>query len=129
MGKSKKQKQDFSRDGEVANRPFAGLSGLRDALPVGKSADADLSVGDTDLKSTTIVLQREKKGRGGKTIVRVKGLTLSSDELTALLKRIKSDLGCGGTIEGGDPVILGDVSKRLLIWFDKNGTRKVKRGN
>ena len=137
MSKSQKKKRDFSSDSEVANRPFAALGGLRDALPAGKSFDGGTSVANHsnqdaavgDWKSESIVLQREKKGRGGKTIVRIKGLTLTPDELTDLLKKIKSDLGCGGTIENGDALILGDVSERLLTWFGKNGARRVKRGN
>ena len=58
-------------------------------------------------------IQREKKGRGGKTVTLVTGLTGSARELDALLKDLKQHCGAGGTREGSVLEIQGDHRERL----------------
>ncbi len=45
-------------------------------------------------------IQREKKGRGGKTVTVVTGLPGGASELDALLKDLKQHCGAGGTRDG-----------------------------
>ena len=118
---------------EIKSQPFKGLVAK---LPVSEpSHQSDLaqpvnsSAAEPSWKSQRIILQREKKGRGGKTVIRVKGVNLSVTELKTLLKLLKSDLGCGGTLDSGELLILGDVSDRLARWFEKQGALRVARGN
>ena len=59
-------------------------------------------------------IARDKKGRGGKTATTVTGLPGTEDELDALLKRLKSTLGSGGTREGRGLVLQGDLRERLM---------------
>jgi len=59
------------------------------AAPHAKSADG------------VVRLFRETKGRKGKGVTLVKGLPLSSDELTALAKQLKSACGVGGAVKSG----------------------------
>ncbi|MEO6397307.1 MAG: translation initiation factor, partial [Tepidiformaceae bacterium] len=45
-------------------------------------------------------VQRDKRGRGGKTATTVSGLAGSEDELDALLKTLKQHCGAGGARDG-----------------------------
>lgn len=45
------------------------------------------------------LIQLQRKGRGGKEVTVVTGLTLNGMEMLALLQELKSSLGCGGTLK------------------------------
>jgi translation initiation factor 1 len=49
----------------------------------------------------TVMLHRESKGRGGKGVTLLKGLTLTEADLTSLAKLLKQALGVGGTVKEG----------------------------
>lgn len=62
-------------------------------------------------------LHRQTKGRNGKPVTIVKGLSLSGADLKAVAKDLKNKCGVGGSIEGNDILIQGDkrdVIKPLL---------------
>lgn len=59
-------------------------------------------------------IQRDKKGRGGKTATTITGLPGTDAELDALLKSLKQFCGTGGTREGRTLVLQGDQRERLL---------------
>ncbi len=59
-------------------------------------------------------IQREKKGRGGKTVTVVTGLPGGASELDALLKDLKQHCGAGGTRDGAAVLeIQGDHRARI----------------
>lgn len=58
-------------------------------------------------------IQREKKGRGGKTVTVVTGLPSGASELDALLKDLKQHCGAGGTRDGTALEIQGDHRARI----------------
>jgi translation initiation factor 1 len=51
----------------------------------------------------------------------IEGIPSDPKSLTAWLKQLKSDLGCGGTIEDGAIVLQGDMRDRVHAWIDKQG--------
>lgn len=59
-------------------------------------------------------VQRDKRGRGGKTATTVTGLHGSEAELDELLKTLKQHCGAGGTREGRVLAIQGDQRERLM---------------
>lgn len=59
-------------------------------------------------------IQRDKKGRGGKTATTITGLPGTEAELDALLKSLKQFCGTGGSREGRTLVLQGDQRERLL---------------
>lgn len=59
-------------------------------------------------------IQRECKGRGGKDVCVIEGLSLAETELKALAKRLKNKLGTGGAIKNGCIEIQGDHRQALL---------------
>lgn len=71
-------------------------------------------------------LQRETKGRGGKTVTVVRGLGLGEAELLQWAKVAKAACGTGGTARDGVVEIQGDHLNRLTELLEAQG-RKVKR--
>ncbi len=59
-------------------------------------------------------IQRDKRGRGGKTATVVTGLPGTEAELDALLKTLKQECGAGGQRDGRALEIQGDHRDRLL---------------
>jgi translation initiation factor 1 len=59
-------------------------------------------------------VQRDKKGRGGKTATTVTGLPGSEADLDALLKTLKQHCGAGGARDGRILAIQGDQRERLV---------------
>jgi translation initiation factor 1 len=71
-------------------------------------------------------VQRETKGRGGKAVTVVRGLTLDADALAALGKRLRSACGAGGTVKDGVLEVQGDHVERVIELL-KNEGWTVKR--
>lgn len=73
-------------------------------------------------------VSRETKGRGGKGVTLVKGLTLNDAELTALSKQLKALCGSGGTVKDGVIEVQGDHCDKLLAHLLKLGHRAKRAG-
>jgi translation initiation factor 1 len=71
-------------------------------------------------------VQRETKGRGGKSVTLVRGLALDAVELAALGKQLKAACGSGGTVKDGVIEVQGDHVVTLIAALEKRGY-KVKR--
>ncbi|MFU8805298.1 MAG: translation initiation factor [Bradymonadaceae bacterium] len=73
-----------------------------------------------------IVLRRERKGRGGKTVTLVEGLEgLDERGRDELAKRLRKALGCGTSVEGTKIVVQGDQSERLEGLLRDEGVKKI----
>ncbi len=59
-------------------------------------------------------VQRESKGRGGKTVTVVKGVPLSEAGLVALGKQLRAACGSGGTAKDGVIEVQGDHVERVM---------------
>lgn len=66
-------------------------------------------------------LQRQKNGRGGKTVTIITGVNLPAEELKQLAKRLKQLCGSGGTISNGAIEIQGDHREGLKSELEKLG--------
>jgi len=73
----------------------------------------------------TVYLHRDSKGRGGKAVTVLKGLTLSEADLTGLAKTLKQACGSGGTIKDGQIEIQGEQREKIAEVLRKLGY-KVK---
>ena len=71
-------------------------------------------------------VQRETKGRGGKSVTLVRGLGLDAVALAALAKQLKAACGSGGTVKDGVIEVQGDHVATLVAALEKRGYR-VKR--
>lgn len=72
-----------------------------------------------------IRIQREKKGRKGKTVTSVSGFQEGIDDLKQIAKNLKSQCGTGGSIKEGIIVIQGDHRQAIQRELRKQGF-KVK---
>ena len=70
-------------------------------------------------------IQRESKGRKGKTVTIVRGLPLDENELKELLKEIKKLCGSGGAVKDFALEIQGDHRQKVQEELQKHGY-KVK---
>ena len=71
---------------------------------------------------------RESKGRGGKAVTLVRGLSLDADALAALGKRLRSACGAGGTVKNGVLEIQGDHCERVVAWLANEGFAVKRSG-
>lgn len=68
----------------------------------------------------------ERKGRGGKTVLVIRGFVGSEEDLKALAKLLKSKMGVGGSCEDGEILIQGDQKEKLLSLLQKEGYVDVR---
>jgi translation initiation factor 1 len=82
------------------------------------------------VQGTEVVrVQRERKGRGGKTVSVITGVRSPVAGQRALLKLLKTTLGTGGTVEEAALVIQGDHRERIVEMLKELGfTAKVAGG-
>lgn len=69
----------------------------------------------------TIRIQRETKGRGGKTVTLVQGLQLTPEDVETLEKRLKKLCGAGGAVKDGVIEIQGDHREKIAAELQKSG--------
>ena len=66
-------------------------------------------------------LLRDRKGRGGKTVTLVAGVSGPPATLTALASDLKRLCGTGGTVRGDVIEIQGDVRERIKPELERRG--------
>lgn len=66
-------------------------------------------------------VSRETKGRAGKGVTLVRGLTLDAVALTALGKQLKTACGSGGTVKDGVIEVQGDHCDRVIVALKAQG--------
>ena len=71
---------------------------------------------------------RETKGRKGKGVTVITGLSLPPSELKALGRHLKQVCGSGGTVKAGSIEIQGDHRDRLLEELQKRGFTAKRAG-
>lgn len=135
MGKRKRKKPVRHQPSEPSstsapfNNPFASLSGVSgaelDPPADGQPTEPRAAIPpETSLGAVgKVVIQRERKGRAGKTVTRITGLP--AERVGDLARQLKSALGCGAVVEGGHLIVLGDLVDRVARWLDEQGARRV----
>ncbi|HSG72853.1 MAG TPA: translation initiation factor [Planctomycetaceae bacterium] len=71
-------------------------------------------------QTATIALEKRKKG---KQMTVVRGLTHAGNDLPALLTKLKSTCGAGGTLDGETLEIQGDHRTKVAVILRKIGYR------
>lgn len=107
---------------QLKHNPFAALSGASapDAAPADPPPAAEKPAPEPKSRGR-LILRREKKHRGGKTVVIIAGLRasahLAESEIEKLAQHLKQQLGCGGAVErvanDTEIVIQGDQPARI----------------
>lgn len=73
-------------------------------------------------------VSRETKGRGGKSVTIVKGLTLDPLALALLGKQLRTACGSGGTVKDGVIEVQGDHCERVIEVLKKDGHNAKRAG-
>lgn len=73
-------------------------------------------------------VQRESKGRGGKTVTVISGVPLAAQELKDLAGELKRRCGTGGTVRDWVIEIQGDHVETLLAELQKRGYKAKRAG-
>lgn len=95
------------------------------------NSDFEWEAEDSDTVSLTPAEQRleahlDKKNRGGKVAVVLKGFQGSQEALNALAKELKNHCGVGGSAKEGEIIIQGNLRDKVMDYLSKAGYR-VKR--
>ena len=73
-------------------------------------------------------VQPTRGGKGGKTVTMIRGLELDAAGFKALLKKLKTRIGSGGTAKDGVIELQGDQVALALDLLTKEGYRPKRAG-
>ena len=117
---------------DMAGKPTS-LSSLGDLLRAQgfeaspNSEPSDVVVERVELGfDDTIVLRKERKGRGGKTVTTIQGVHGDKASINDLVRTIKRRLGCGGRTDGALIVIQGDCREQLAVLLQERGAGQIR---
>jgi translation initiation factor 1 len=79
-------------------------------------------------KDGIVRVQRESKGRGGKTVSVIYGLPLPADGLSSIAARLKQKCGTGGTVKDGAVIIQGDKVDLIIRLLSQEGFTVKRAG-
>ena len=86
-------------------------------------------VADPTPKPEQVVrVQPTRGGKGGKTVTVIRGLELDQAGFKALLKKLKTRIGSGGTTKDGLIELQGDQVQIALDLLSKEGCRPKRAG-
>lgn len=108
------------------------LSSLSDLGGLVYSTNENLEPGEEepteslDPKEQHLEAHLEKKGRGGKTAVIIKGFEGPGEDLKDLAKELKSHCATGGSAKDGEIIIQGDMREKAMAFLKSQGY-SVKR--
>lgn len=117
----------MSDDKKPFHNPFAGLAGLRDALP--KGPEPKPVKAEAKKAPPRAVVRLERAGRRGKEVTVIEHLELPPEEREAWLRALKDALGCGGALEDDALVLQGDHRQRAAKWLEQKGVKRVTVGS
>jgi translation initiation factor 1 len=87
-------------------------------------------VAEVDLAACgKLVVRRERKGHGGKTVTIIDGLALPAAALDAVARALRIAFGCGSRVDNGRVVLQGERGEPVAAWLRARGGRRVVLGN
>ncbi len=98
---------DFVKMGNPENAP---------AMPIDEVDDMH-----SKRKLMQVRLHYEKKGRGGKEAVIIRGIDENDDVLKGICKEMKTKLGVGGSSKEGEIIMQGNKREKMLEILKKLG--------
>ena len=111
---------------------LAKLSGLavRETPPVNAADEVAATEAAAKAQRATDVVRvsRETKGRGGKAVTLVKGISLPINDLEALGKQLKAACGSGGTVKDGVIEVQGEHIERIVALLSARGYKAKRAG-
>ena len=96
-------------------------------LAANVKADAQAKA-DAQKAKDVVRVSRETKGRGGKAVTLVTGISLPDKDLDALGKQLKASCGSGGTVKDGIIEVQGDHIDRVVALLVAQGYKAKRAG-
>ena len=123
-----KKNEPESSSASMGHNPFASLSALKSSLPDVPVVEKAAEKKEPKKFEEKLVVRKEKKGHGGKTVTVVSGVVHNyRDEICTALKK---SLGTGARVDDeGAIVVQGDVVDRVIAALEKVGAKKVIKGS
>ena len=97
----------------------SGFSSFRPASSETKFNQAD----------SVCVVQREKKGRGGKEVTIIKNVPGGKSDWMFLIRKLKTLLATGGNVKGDSLVLQGDHTKEVIGVLKSMDFKVIRSGN
>jgi translation initiation factor 1 len=115
----------------LTHSPFAALAAApappAAASPAAEPPAASPAPAAAPRSSGRLILRRETKHRGGKTVILVAGFAqlpgISDSALTELLQVLKQRLGCGGAVVERELLLQGDRPAQIAALLRERGFR------
>ncbi len=79
-------------------------------------------------KDGIVRVQKESKGRGGKTVSVIYGLPLAGNQISDLATRLKRGCGTGGTVKDNTIIIQGDKIDFIIQFLQDEGFTVKRAG-
>ena len=76
----------------------------------------------------TVRVQREKKGRGGKTVTILSGIEGDKKVLSDLCKKLKKRFGSGGAVKNWTIELQGDLAEQSVKYLQELGFKAKQSG-
>lgn len=133
MGQSDRKLVYSTDDSAEEDSPFAVLRGQVAADDPGLSAERNTPAPPAPKTPSKgagapVRVQRERKGRRGKTVSVITGVPGPEARRQDLLKQLKQKLGTGGALEGDNIVIQGDHRDRAVDLLNQLGFKAKAAG-
>ena len=133
MGQTDRKVVYSTDDVSEDDSPFAALRGQIGDDNLGASAGRSTPAPPSTKTSSRgagaqVRVQRERKGRRGKTVSVITGVPRPKAHREDLLKQLKQKLGTGGGLEGDNIVIQGDHRDRVVNLLNQLGYRAKTAG-
>lgn len=136
MGKKKRQSRVWADDEQGVESPFASL---KDLLPPDEGSDAASQQRSPQTEQSSVSrgagqnkapvrVHRERKGRRGKTVTVITGISGPEAARLDVLKQLKRKLGTGGTLKDDTIEIQGDHRERVVELLNATGYRAKQAG-
>ena len=90
--------------------------------------DSQNEVESIDAHEQLLELHFEKKGRGGKQVVIIRGFQGPDEELADLGKKLKQTCGVGGSAKHGEIILQGNVRDKAKAFLEQQGFRTKRVG-
>ena len=76
---------------------------------------------DVANQEQVLELHFEKKGRGGKQVVVIRGFRGTDETLNGLAKTLKQQCGVGGSVKDGEIILQGNVRDKATDYLKNEG--------
>jgi len=87
----------------------------------------EIEVETAPLTQQKLLVQIDKKQRGGKTVTLITGFKGTETDLDLLAKNLRNFCGTGGSSKDREAIVQGDQRDKVLQWLLKNGYSQSKK--